>query len=100
MIEFSVAPYPFFEARRPPPLIQLSRLVNRHLILPSSDRRISEIALDRETEAVCESVANGDVLLFVINHPMHSDAQVLTEFHRKLGSPTMDMEHPCGKRMK
>ena len=91
MIEFSDAPYRFFEARPSPFLIGLGRTLNRHLILPSSGHRISEIRLEGETEMIREAMEKGDRLLFVINHPTHSDAQVLTEIHRRLGVPSCFM---------
>lgn len=91
MIEFSDAPYRFFEARPSSPLIGLSRVVNRHVILRGPNHRISEIRLEGETEIIRESMAKGDRLLFAINHPTHSDAQVLTEIHRRLGVPSCFM---------
>ncbi len=91
MIEFSDAPYRFFEAKPSPPLIGFGRAVNRRLILPGANHRISEITLDGEMEMLREAMAKGDRLLFVINHPTHSDAQVLTEIHRRLGVPSCFM---------
>lgn len=91
MIEFSDAPYRFFEAKPSPMLIGLGRRLNRHAILRGPNHRISEITLGGETDMVRESMAKGDRLLFSINHPTHSDAQVLTEIHRRLGVPSCFM---------
>ena len=91
MIEFSDASYRFFEARPSPPLIRLGRAMNRHLILRGPNHQISEILVEGETEMLRESVAKGDRLLFAINHPTHSDAQVLTEIHRRMGIPSCFM---------
>lgn len=85
MLEFSDAPYRFFEARPSAPLIRLGRLLNRHLFLPGPNHRIREISVSGETEALREAKAAGDRLLFVINHPSHSDPQALTEVQRRLG---------------
>ena len=85
VLEFSDSPYRFFEAKPSPPLIWLGRALNRRLILPGQNHRISEIRISGETEAVQEAMENGDRLLFVPNHPSHSDPQVLSEVHRRLG---------------
>ena len=85
MLEFSDAPYRFFEARPSRPLIRLGRELNRHLILPGPNHRIEEIAISGETDALHEAKRNGDRLLFVVNHPTHSDPQTLSEVHRRLG---------------
>jgi len=91
VIEFSDAPYRFFEAKPSAPLIGISKVVNRHVILRGPNHRISEIQLEGELEMLRESMAKGDRLLFAINHPTHSDAQVLTEIHRRLGVPSCFM---------
>lgn len=85
MLEFSDAPYRFFEARPSAPLIRLGRALNRHVFLPGPNHRIREISVYGETEALQDSKRNGDRLLFVINHPSHSDPQALTEVQRRLG---------------
>ena len=85
MLEFSDAPYRFFEARPSPPLIWLGRELNRRFILTGKNHRISEISISGETQALCEARENGDHLLFVANHPSHSDPQTLSEVHRRLG---------------
>ncbi len=85
VLEFSDAPYCFFEARPSAPLIRLAREMNRRLILPGPNHRITEIVISGETDALHEAKRNGDRLLFVINHPSHSDPQVLSEVHRRLG---------------
>lgn len=87
MLEFSDACYRFFPAEPSPFLIGLGRFVNRHLILPGANHRIAELRLEGETEAVRDARARGDRLVFVINHPSHSDPQVVTEIHRRLGVP-------------
>jgi 1-acyl-sn-glycerol-3-phosphate acyltransferase len=85
VLEFSDAPYRFFEAQPSAPLIWLGRRLNRHLILPGVNHRIREISIAGDLDAVEEVKRNGERLLFVINHPSHSDAQVLTEVHRRIG---------------
>ena len=85
MLEFSDAPYRFFEARPSTPLIWLGRRLNRHVFLPGPNHRIRDLVISGETEALQEAKRNGDRLLFVINHPSHSDPQALTEIQRRLG---------------
>lgn len=85
MIAFSDAPYRFFEARPSPPLIRAARFVNRHLVLPGPNHRINEIALSGETTRLRDTWRDNKRLIFVSNHPTHSDPQVLTEVQRRLG---------------
>ncbi len=85
VLEFSDAPYRFFEAQPSAPLIRIGRALNRHVFLPGPNHRIREISVSGETEALQDAKRNGDRLLFVINHPSHSDPQVLTEIQRRLG---------------
>lgn len=87
MLEFSDATYHFFPAEPSPFLIRLGRLANRHFILPGKNHRIVELRLEGETEPIRDARARGDRLLFVINHPSHSDPQVVTEVQRRLGLP-------------
>ncbi|WP_411826493.1 lysophospholipid acyltransferase family protein [Luteolibacter sp. AS25] len=85
MLEFSDAPYQFFEARPSRPLIFLGRVLNKAVILRSKEHRISDIRIHGAEDAVRKAQAAGDRLVFVINHPSHSDAQVLGEVQRRLG---------------
>lgn len=85
MLEFSDAPYRFFEARPSAPLIRLGRALNRHVFLPGPNHRIRDLSIDGELDALADAKGNGDRLLFVINHPSHSDPQALSEVQRRLG---------------
>lgn len=91
MLEFSDASYRFFPAEPSRPLIALGRALNRHFVLPGSGHLVREIRVEGETEPVRDAVARGDRLLFVINHPSHSDPQVVTELHRRMGLPSCFM---------
>lgn len=91
MLDFSDAPYRFFEARPSPPLIWLGREMNRRFILRGPNHRIDEIHVDGAVGKIYEARNRGDRLMFVINHATHSDAQVLTEIHRGLGIPSCYM---------
>jgi 1-acyl-sn-glycerol-3-phosphate acyltransferase len=85
VIAYSDAPYQFFEAKPSTPIIRLARFANKHFILPGPNHRIREIALSGETEAVRDAWSQNKRLVFVSNHPTHSDPQILTEVHRRLG---------------
>ena len=85
VIQFSDAPYRFFEAKPSPFLIRCGRAMNRSFFLPGPNHRIREMVLEGEMEQVREAQAKGERLMFVINHPTHSDPQVVTEVHRRLG---------------
>lgn len=85
MLEFSDAPYRFFAPRPSAPLIRLGRTLNRWLILPGPNHRIREVRIGGEIEALRKARADGDRLLFIINHPSHSDPQTVAEIQRRLG---------------
>ena len=91
MLEFSDASYRFFAAKPSPFLIRVERTFNRHFILPGAKHLVKELRIEGATEALREARARGDRILFVINHPSHSDPQVITEVHRRLGQPSCFM---------
>jgi formylglycine-generating enzyme required for sulfatase activity len=76
MLEFSDAGYRFFQARPSPFFIRVGRAINRHFILPGTNHLVKELQIEGETESLREARAHGDRVLFVINHPSHSDPQV------------------------
>jgi 1-acyl-sn-glycerol-3-phosphate acyltransferase len=85
VIQFSDAPYQFFEAKPSPFLIRCGRVMNQRFFLPGPNHQIKEMVLDGAKEEIREAIAKGERLMFVINHPTHSDPQVVTELHRRLG---------------
>lgn len=85
VIAFSDAPYQFFEAKPSPLVIRFGRAMNRAFFLPGPNHRIREMRVDGAVDEVREAGKKGERLMFVINHPTHSDAQVVTELHRRLG---------------
>ena len=85
MLEFSDASYRFFQAEPSPFLIRVGRTLNRHFIVPGAKHLVKELRIEGDTDALIEARRRGDRLLFVINHPSHSDPQVITEVHRRLG---------------
>jgi hypothetical protein len=85
VIQFSDAPYQFFEAKPSPFLIRFGRVMNQRFFLPGPNHRIREMLVDGATDEIREAIAKGERLMFVINHPTHSDPQVVTELHRRLG---------------
>lgn len=91
MLDFRDAPYQFFEPRPRPLVIALARQANRFLVLPGKNHRIRSVDLSGELEALETARARGDRLLFVCNHPSHSDPQILTEAFRQLRLPVCFM---------
>ncbi|MAS94777.1 MAG: hypothetical protein CMO55_16380 [Verrucomicrobiales bacterium] len=91
MLEFSDAPYQFFEPQPSSPVIWLGRKVNQHFIVPRKNHLIQELRVEGALDEINEARTNGDRLVFVINHPSHSDPQVISEVHRQLGIPSSFM---------
>lgn len=91
MLEFSDAPYQFFEAKPSKPIIWLVRQINRLMVLSGKGHRIVDIEMNGAIDELQQVRDEGCRLLFVINHPSHSDPQVVTELHRRLGIPSCFM---------
>ena len=66
MLEFSDAPYRFFELKPSPILIRLGRQLNKRFILPGKNHQISEVVIDGELEAIREISSDGGRLMFAI----------------------------------
>ena len=91
MLEFSDASYRFFPAKPSPFLIRVGRTLNRHFIVRGTNHLVRELQIEGDTDTLIECRNRGERLLFVINHPTHSDPQVITEVHRRLGQPSCFM---------
>lgn len=91
MLEFSDAPYQFFEPKPSRLVIALTRLVNRYFVLSSAEHNIREVQIGGALDALEKAQEEGSRLLFVMNHPSHSDPQAITEVHRQLGIPSCFM---------
>ncbi len=83
MLEFSDAPYQFYPPKPNPVVAWLARQVNRHFALPGPNHRIGSIRLSGG-EAVRELSAKGERMLFLPNHPTHSDPQAISEAYRRM----------------
>lgn len=91
MLEFSDAPYQFFEAKPSPSFIWLGRKLNQRLVVPGSNHLIKELHILGETGGPQDCLSRGERIIFVLNHPSHSDPQVVTEIHRRLRIPSCFM---------
>jgi len=60
--------------------------MNRRFILPGRNHRIAEIRIEGDTAALHDAKGKGERLMFVMNHATHSDPQVVSEVHRRLGT--------------
>lgn len=84
MLDFSDAPYQFFPAK-PSRLVQrLCEQANRYVFLPGPNHLVKDLEISGG-EGLRELAADGARILMVANHPSHSDPQVMTEVHRRLG---------------
>ena len=84
MVEFSTAPYQFFEPKPLRPVIALSRPLNRLLLRYSLSIRTHEIT--GQVDRVRQLVRSGARILFAPNHPSRTDPQLMGEVHRQLGT--------------
>ena len=84
MLDFSDAPYQFFPAKPSRLVQQLCEQANRHIFLSGPNHLVKELEISGG-EGLRKLVADGARILIVANHPSHSDPQVMTEVHRRLG---------------
>ncbi|MEZ5302179.1 MAG: lysophospholipid acyltransferase family protein [Verrucomicrobiales bacterium] len=85
MLPFHDAPYRFFPPRPNALVAALARLVNRRISLPCRQHRIASLEVGGG-EALHAIARRTDArLLFVPNHPTHSDPQIMTESLRRCG---------------
>ena len=84
MLDFSDAPYRFFEPKPNGLVIGMSRWVNRRIALPGPNHLIEELEIEggERLRALAESGAR---IMLAPNHPTHSDPQVMSETDRRLG---------------
>jgi len=59
VIQFSDAPYQFFEAKPSPFLIRFGRVMNQRFFLPGPNHRIREMLVDGATDEIREAIAKG-----------------------------------------
>ena len=65
----------------------LTRLANRFLFLTGPNHRIEKIEISGDMKAVQELHKKGARILFIANHPSHSDPQLMIEAQRRAGNP-------------
>ncbi|MBA7482295.1 MAG: hypothetical protein GH155_05465 [Spirochaeta sp.] len=91
MNEFSDLPYRYYPPKPRKAWIWLLWQYNRFLYLPGKVHRINSISLtNKERLSGCLS-REGSHILFLCNHPTHSDPQIIEEMQRQLGVISMFM---------
>ena len=84
MLEFSDQEYRFFEPKPNRFVEGMLRWLNRRVFLPGQGHRMTEVVV-RNPEAVNKALRQaGNRLLFLPNHPTHSDPHVMSEVFRQL----------------
>ncbi len=84
MLEFSDAPYQFFPAKPSRRVQWLCEQANKSFFLSGRNHQIKQLEISGG-ERLQKLVDRGERVLMVANHPTHSDPQVMTEVHRRLG---------------
>lgn len=91
MLEFSDSEYRYFEPKPNRFVVGILRWLNRCFQLSGKRHRITEVLL-RNQEVVEEARRKvGKRLLFLPNHPTHSDPQIITEAFRQVKTPASFM---------
>jgi 1-acyl-sn-glycerol-3-phosphate acyltransferase len=86
MLDFCDKPYRFIPARRSAWLTWLCSQVNRRWHLPRH-HQVLDVAIEGHDQLLAEQ-RPGDRLVFMPNHPTHSDPQIMLESLRQLGIAT------------
>ncbi len=91
MLEFSDKEYRYFGPKTNRFVEGGLRWLNRRFLLTGKEHRVTEVAVEN-AHVVGEARRRvGNRLLFLPNHPTHSDPQVMTEVFRQLGAPASFM---------
>jgi len=85
VLEFSDLPYQFFPPQPNRFVIRLGRWANNQFILRNKNHRISDLRLEGGGQ-IEELIRSGARVLFLPNHPTHSDPQMMTEIQRRIGT--------------
>ncbi len=91
MLPFPDAPYRFFPPKPNAFIRFLARETNRRIILPGPQHRIRNLEVFGMERLEQFTARRGVRLLFVPNHPTHSDPQIVTEVLRRCGLPAVFM---------
>jgi 1-acyl-sn-glycerol-3-phosphate acyltransferase len=91
MLEFADRPYAFIPAKPVRPFMWLCRHINRRHLLPGAEHRIAEVEVRRASVLEEARQRAPTRWLFLVNHPSHSDPQVMVEVQRQLGQPSCYM---------
>lgn len=83
MLDFSDKPYRYFPPRRNPLVAWFMGIYNRRYSLPRQ-HQIESLEICGQTDEL-KRLGRGARLMFVPNHPTHSDAQIYTEALRRIG---------------
>ena len=91
MLEFSDKPYTFYPPKLNPLIKALANWFNRHRYLPGEHHRITVVHLSGSEPLLQLKNKGRRRILFLANHPSHSDPQILTEAQYQLGIPSAYM---------
>ncbi len=89
VLDFSDQPYQFFPPRSNGTVRTAAAWWNRRVILPGPSHRVQKIVVHGTDRLPPASAAPR--LLFLPNHPTHSDPQIMAEVQRRLGRPSCFM---------
>ena len=83
MLDFSDKPYRYFPPRRNPLVAWIMGIYNRRYLLPTR-HRIESLEVSGQTDEL-KRLGRDARLMFVPNHPTHSDPEIYTEALRRIG---------------
>ncbi len=91
MNEFTDLPYRYYPPKPQKAWMWLLWQFNRFLYLPGKVHRINSVSLINEEQLSGWLTRGGSHILFLCNHPTHSDPQIMEEMQRQLGVISMFM---------
>lgn len=87
MLEFTDHPYQFFPPKPNRLIIRVAQWLNHTFALGGPNHRISDLQVEGAAR-LQPLIDRGARMLFLPNHSTHSDPQVMSETHRRLGLPS------------
>ncbi|MFT5127814.1 MAG: 1-acyl-sn-glycerol-3-phosphate acyltransferase [Rhodothermales bacterium] len=91
MLDFSDKPYVFVPPAPNRFFMWLLRQANRLRMLPGPRHRIPKVRVLRPEAVAAAQARAGTRILFMPNHPSHSDAEILSEAQRQIGVSSLYM---------
>ncbi len=89
MLKLSDQPFIYYPPKYHPLLTRIGRLYNKFVYIANAEHRLTSVTNYQTEKIKALKKDRKNHLLFVYNHPSHSDSQIVLESLRQLGISTL-----------